>query len=167
MRWLAALVGVIACTPAASTPATQPTAVAGARTITIIGTNDLHGALDRLPLFAGYVDNMRAARAADGGAVVLIDAGDLFQGTLESNLAEGADVIKAYNQLGYAASAVGNHEFDYGPVGPHVTVKSPGDDPRGALKARVSEAKFPFLVTNIVDQATGLASIGRTSRRRQ
>ena len=153
MRWLAALVGVIACThPPAPLP---PVITTGARTITVIGTNDLHGALDRLPLFAGYVNNLRVARAADGGAVVLIDAGDLFQGTLESNLAEGADVIKAYNQLGYAASAVGNHEFDYGPVGPPVTVKAPGEDPRGALKARVSEAKFPFLVTNIVDQVTG------------
>jgi 2',3'-cyclic-nucleotide 2'-phosphodiesterase (5'-nucleotidase family) len=155
MRWLAALVGVIACTPTVSTPAAPPRVIAtGARTITIIGTNDLHGALDRLPLLAGYIDNVRAARAADGGAVVLIDAGDLFQGTLESNLAEGADVIKAYNQLGYAASAIGNHEFDYGPVGAQATVRAPGEDPRGALKARVSEAKFPFLVTNIVDQAT-------------
>src|SRR5882672_5107829 len=79
--------------------------------------NDLHGALDRLPMFAGFVANARAARAADGGSVLLLDAGDLFQGTLESNLAEGADVVKAYNQLGYAATAVGNHEFDYGPKG--------------------------------------------------
>jgi 2',3'-cyclic-nucleotide 2'-phosphodiesterase (5'-nucleotidase family) len=127
----------------------------GARTISIIGTNDLHGALDRLPLFGGFMKNLRAARAADGGGVVLIDAGDLFQGTLESNLAEGADVVKAYNQLGYAASAIGNHEFDYGPEGPAVIVKSPDEDPRGALKARASEAKFPFLVTNILDAASG------------
>src|SRR5450755_1610671 len=126
-----------------------------ARTISIVGTNDLHGALDRLPLFGGFMKNLRAARAADGGGVLLIDAGDLFQGTLESNLAEGADVIKAYNQLGYAASAIGNHEFDYGPVGPAVIVKSPDEDPRGALKARASEAKFPFVVTNILDAASG------------
>jgi 5'-nucleotidase len=122
--------------------------------LTIIGTNDLHGALDRLPLFAGYVANVRAARAADGGGVVLVDAGDLFQGTLESNLAEGADVVRAYNQLGYAATAIGNHEFDYGPVGPLVIAKD-GQDPRGALKARAAEATFPFLVTNILDAHTG------------
>src|SRR5450432_1806192 len=121
MRCLAALVCVVACTHPAAPP---PVVASGARTITVIGTNDLHGALDRLPLLAGYVNNVRAARAADGGAVVLIDAGDLFQGTLESNLAEGADVIKAFNQLGYVASAIGNHEFDYGPVGPAVIVKS-------------------------------------------
>ena len=63
----------------------------GTRTISIVGTNDLHGALTRLPLLGGFLDNLRAARAADGGGVVLVDAGDLFQGTLESNLAEGAD----------------------------------------------------------------------------
>jgi len=127
----------------------------GTRTISIVGTNDLHGALTRLPLLGGFLDNLRTARAADGGGVVLVDAGDLFQGTLESNLAEGADVIKAYNQLGYAASAVGNHEFDYGPEGDQVIAKTPEQDPRGALKARAAEAKFPFLVTNIVDEQSG------------
>lgn len=127
----------------------------GTRTISIVGTNDLHGALTRLPLLGGFLENLRAARAADGGGVLLVDAGDLFQGTLESNLAEGADVIKAYNQLGYAATAIGNHEFDYGPEGEQATAKTPEQDPRGALKARAAEAKFPFLVTNIMDAQSG------------
>ena len=163
MRKLAVL--ALGCSSAAlalacSSPAPRhgpahPTREQGARTLTIIGTNDLHGALDRLPLFAGFVANVRAARAADGGGVLLLDAGDMFQGTLESNLGEGADVVRAYNQLGYAAVAVGNHEFDFGPEGPAVTAKSIEDDPRGALKARVAEAKFPFLVSNIDDEKTG------------
>ena len=127
----------------------------GARTLTIIGTNDLHGAVDRLPLFAGFVENIREARKADGGGVLLVDAGDMFQGTLESNLAEGADVVRAYNVIGYDAVAIGNHEFDFGPEGPDVTAKAADDDPRGALKARVHEAKFPFLVSNIDDAKTG------------
>ena len=127
----------------------------GARTITIIGTNDLHGAIDRLPLLAGFVANIRAERQADGGGVLLLDAGDMFQGTLESNLAEGADVVRAYNQMGYQATAIGNHEFDFGPEGAAVTAKSVEDDPRGALKARASEAKFPFLVSNINDAKSG------------
>src|SRR5215470_6067736 len=128
---------------------------AGAVTVTIIGTNDLHGALDRLPILGGYLANVRAARAKDGGGVVVVDAGDMFQGTLESNLAEGADVVRAYNQLGYAATAIGNHEFDYGPVGPAVTAASVEDDARGALKARAAEARFPFLAANITDRKTG------------
>jgi 5'-nucleotidase len=124
-------------------------------TISIVGTNDLHGALERLPLFAGFMANLRAARAADGGGVVLVDGGDMFQGTLESNLGEGADIVQAYNRLGYAGVAIGNHEFDYGPEGPAATATGPGDDPRGALKARAREARFPFLASNIVDNATG------------
>ena len=128
-----------------------PHAQKGAFTLSIVGTNDLHGALDRLPLLTGYISNLRAARAADGGAVLLVDAGDLFQGTLESNIGEGADVVRAYNQMGYVASAVGNHEFDFGPAGPATTAKSIEEDPRGALKERAREAKFPFLVSNIND----------------
>lgn len=136
-------------------PAAVPAPAAPAPiTISIIGTNDLHGALERLPMFGGFVANLRAARAADGGGVLLLDGGDMFQGTLESNLSEGADVVRAYNQLGYTAVAVGNHEFDYGPEGPEVTAKAAGDDPRGALKARAKEAKYPFVSVNILDAAT-------------
>jgi 5'-nucleotidase len=136
-------------------PRLPPKEKPGAVTITLIGTNDLHGALERLPILGGYIANVRAARAKDGGGVVLLDAGDMFQGTLESNLSEGADVVRAYNQLGYTAAAVGNHEFDFGPVGPAVTAASVEDDARGALKARAAEAKFPFVSANIIDKQSG------------
>ncbi len=119
------------------------------KTITIIGTNDLHGHIDRLPEFAGYVNNVRKARDKDG-AVLLIDAGDMFQGTLESNQVEGASVVDAYNAIGYAAAAIGNHEFDYGPIG-DVDPKTAGVDLRGALKARAAQAKFPFLNANVTE----------------
>ena len=148
------VLSLVACSGAAQHPV-APVKPA-VRTLTIIGTNDLHGALVRLPLIAGYVANVRAARAADGGAVLLIDGGDLFQGTLESNLGEGADVIRAYNAMGYAASAIGNHEFDFGPVGPAVTAQV-GEDPRGALKARIAEAKFPFVTTDIAEGGAPIA----------
>jgi 5'-nucleotidase len=154
-RALTLVAALAACGQPTATPRHPPIAEHHARTLTILGTNDLHGQLQRLPLLAGYIANVRAARAADGGGVVLVDGGDLFQGTLESNLAEGADVVRAYDAMGYTAAAIGNHEFDYGPIGPAVTVKAPGEDPRGALKARIASAKFPFLVTNIADDATG------------
>ena len=149
---------VVACSQPAAAPV-APHAPAPARgpmvkKLTIIGTNDLHGALERLPLLAGFVANVRAARAIEDGGVLLVDGGDLFQGTLESNLGEGVDVVRAYNQLGYAASAIGNHEFDYGPEGPAATAHE-GEDPRGALRARIHEARFPFLASNVVDKATG------------
>lgn len=123
-------------------------------TLSIIGTNDLHGALPRLPILAGYINNLRQVRRAGGGDVMLLDGGDIFQGTLESNIAEGADVIAAYNAIGYTAAAVGNHEFDFGPVGPAVTIQSEQEDARGALKARAAEARFPLLVSNIIDDKT-------------
>lgn len=147
--------GVPAAPVANEHPGAAPPTKRGDVTLSIVGTNDLHGAIERLPVLGGFVANLRAARAADGGGVLLIDGGDMFQGTLESNLAEGADVVRAYNALGYAAAAVGNHEFDYGPEGPAAIAATSADDPRGALKARAREAKFPFVVSNIIDAATG------------
>jgi 2',3'-cyclic-nucleotide 2'-phosphodiesterase (5'-nucleotidase family) len=146
------------CAPRAMSPAAGPPP---AVTLSIVGTNDLHGGMLQrgnrggLALLGGYVANLRAVRARDGGAVVLIDAGDMFQGTLESNVTEGAAVVAAYNALGYAAAAIGNHEFDFGPVGPSATARTPSDDPRGALKARAAQATFPFLAANLLDAATG------------
>jgi 2',3'-cyclic-nucleotide 2'-phosphodiesterase (5'-nucleotidase family) len=121
-------------------------------TISVVGTSDLHGHLAALPWFSGYLHNLRSARAP--GAVILLDGGDMFQGTLESNLAEGAPVVDAYNALGYSAAAIGNHEFDFGPEGPAPAPAQPGDDPRGALKARAAQARFPFLAANLVDRAS-------------
>ena len=144
---------IIACAP--RSPAQSPSVI-----LSIVGTNDLHGGVlptdgrGGLALLDGYLRNLRAARVRDGGSVLLVDAGDLFQGTLESNLNEGAVVIAAYNEMRYDAAAIGNHEFDFGPVGPAV-VPASGDDPRGALKARAAEARFPFLAANIVDTHTG------------
>src|SRR5438270_410068 len=78
MKWIAVIV-LVACSQPAPAPAPprEPPPVPVTRTITILGTNDLHGALERLPLLAGFVANVRAARAADGGGVVLVDAGEL------------------------------------------------------------------------------------------
>jgi 5'-nucleotidase len=130
-------------------------------TLSIVGTSDLHGAafpkngsLGGLPLLAGYVNNLRAARASDGGAVLLIDSGDTFQGGVESNLSEGALVVDAYNAMGYAAEAVGNHDFDFGSVDSPTARQLPGDL-RGALKARAAQARYPFLASNLIDAATG------------
>ena len=71
-------------------------------TLSVIGTNDVHGALlpvdgnRGLALFGGYVANLRETREEDGGFVLLIDAGDMWQGTLESNISEGAAVVAAF-----------------------------------------------------------------------
>lgn len=129
-------------------------------TLSLVGTNDIHGALlgpdgrNGLPVLGGYLANLRSARRADDGAVLLLDAGDLLQGTLDSNLDEGHTVVDAFNALGYQAAAIGNHEFDFGPEGPAATPVAPTDHPRGALEARLRQAHFPFLAANLVDTAS-------------
>ena len=167
---LAAVSFCLACrTPSVGVSVSPPTgaeAAADPVRLTIVGTNDFHGHV--LPnravlrdgtavemggsaLLAGYLANLRAENR---GGVILLDGGDLLHGTIASNSTEGAVVVDAYNYLGYTAAAIGNHEFDYGPVGP-VSVAEPGMDPFGALKARIQQAKFPFLAVNIYDAATG------------
>ncbi len=130
-------------------------------TISLLGTNDVHGQLlpdgDRggLVAYSAYVDALRAARNEDGGAVLVIDAGDMWQGTLESNLVEGAAVVEAFNAIGVSAAAIGNHEFDFGPVGSKAIPESEADDPRGALRQQASQAQFPLLAANLIDESTG------------
>jgi 5'-nucleotidase len=130
-------------------------------TITIVGLNDVHGELAAsderggLVSISAYMDAIRQARARDGGAVLLIDAGDMWQGTLESNLGEGEPVVAVYNALDVTAAAIGNHEFDFGPAGPRAIPAGPGDAPRGALRQRAREADFPLLAANLIDETTG------------
>jgi 5'-nucleotidase len=135
--------------------------------LTIVATNDLHGWVHPhttqlhkgieveeggLSAFGGYLAILRAENP-DG--VLLLDGGDLFQGTLVANLTEGEVVIDAYNHLGYAAAALGNHEFDYGPAGPESIASDPGMDPFGALKARIKQARFPLLAVNVYEARSG------------
>jgi len=142
--------------------ADTPVREGSSRTIrlSVVSTNDLHGHIEALPRIGGFVANLRRARAADGGGVLLLDGGDAFQGELASNLNEGAAVVDAYNVLGYTAVAIGNHEFDFGPVGPRAAPR-PGDDPRGALLARAAQAHYPLLAANLVETATGRGFAGK------
>jgi 5'-nucleotidase len=129
-------------------------------TVSIVATTDLHGAalpgngLGGLALLAGFVNNLRAVRASDGGSVLLIDSGDTFQGGIVSDLSEGALVVDAYNTMGYAAEAIGNHDFDFGSVDSPSARQLRGDS-RGAIKARAAQARYPFLAANLIDEATG------------
>jgi 5'-nucleotidase len=128
--------------------------------ISVVGTNDIHGQFGPAPhrggisTLSGYVSALRDVRAKDGG-VLLVDGGDTWQGTLASNLDEGALMVEAFNELGYAAAVIGNHEFDFGPVGSASIPASPADDARGNLKRRATEAGFPLLAANLIDENTG------------
>lgn len=153
LAFLCLAILLVACQPPAPEDSTF--------VLTVIGTNDVHGVLvpepgrGGLTTLSGYINAVRAARAADGGEVLVIDAGDMWQGMLASNLSEGATIVEAYNAIGYTAAAVGNHEFDFGPVGPATTPRSDEDDPRGNLRARSAEMQFPLLSANVVIESTG------------
>ena len=155
---LASLPAAASCERAAT--GSQPTAPkqpgiepkeGGGKTLTLVATTDLHGHIEALPLLSSYVQRLRNLRSQDGG-VLLLDAGDYLQGTLDSNQEEGRVVVQAYRALGYDAVALGNHEFDFGPAGD--ASPSPGVDLFGALRARIREAGHPVLSANLIDART-------------
>jgi 5'-nucleotidase len=120
-------------------------------TLHIVALNDFHGALYEqpdgehegaalggLPFLKGALD---ALRAEHPDALVL-DGGDLFQGSWPVNASQGLGAVEAYNLLGVDAAAVGNHEFDYG--------GKEGLSPLlGALEAGAKAADFAWLAANI------------------
>ena len=134
--------------PPAAAPAAA-TDAGDARLLTVVATTDVHGHVETLPWLSGHLATLRALRRADGGGVLLVDAGDMWQGTLESNLGEGAAVVRAYNALGYDAATIGNHEFDFGPAGPATVPRRAGDNPTGNVEVRARQARFPLLAANL------------------
>ena len=61
------------------------------------------------------VNELRDQISAEGGNVIVLDAGDQFQGSLMYTTYKGAAEAELMNGIGFDAMAVGNHEFDDGP----------------------------------------------------
>ncbi len=74
-----------------------------------------------------------------GDTVLLLNAGDDFQGTPISTITKGASQITLMNMMHPDAVTIGNHEFDYG---------------RETLKKDFAEANYPIISANIVDKLT-------------
>lgn len=93
------------------------------RSLTILHTNDVHSRLDPFPMdgsnnaglggIAARASVVKQIRNAEQN-VLLLDAGDIFQGTPYFNLFKGEPEIKAMSMLGYDAATMGNHDFDGG-----------------------------------------------------
>jgi len=96
----------------------RPLAAPSAVTATILHTNDFHGNLELAgsnpgsARVANVIEGVRADPTA--GTVLLVDAGDIMQGSLLSNLFHGESTIDVYNQMGYDVATFGNHEFAWG-----------------------------------------------------
>ncbi len=86
------------------------------RSLTILHVNDLHARF--LPDdrghggFAHLATAIQREKAASEGALVL-NAGDLVQGTPVSSIYEGVPCYEVASALGLDANVLGNHEFDY------------------------------------------------------
>jgi 2',3'-cyclic-nucleotide 2'-phosphodiesterase / 3'-nucleotidase / 5'-nucleotidase len=116
--------------------------------VRVLETTDFHG-------FVFPSRDRRSGRSLGGSAVLaawlarlaaenpegtlLLDGGDCFQGTMISNLQFGRPVVEQMNALRYAATAIGNHEFDW-------TVDT--------LAQRVREMRFAALGANMVERTT-------------
>ena len=91
--------------------------------LTILHTNDMHSRIDPFgPNDKKYANN-----------VILLDAGDIFQGTPYFNLFGGEIELKLMSQMKYDASTMGNHDFDNGIDG---------------FNNVLHNANFPFLCAN-------------------
>lgn len=98
-------------------PAAQPAAAAtNLPAAEILHTNDVHG---RIVEERGVIGDAKLAAVikeerAKNPNLLVVDAGDAFQGLPISNSSKGEERAKILNQMGYDAMAVGNHEFDFG-----------------------------------------------------
>jgi 5'-nucleotidase/UDP-sugar diphosphatase len=102
-------------------------------TLTIVHTNDTHARIAQFSqtggacsaddaaagsCFGGVARRITAINRvrAEGVPMILVDAGDQFQGTLFYTQYKGQESVPFLNAMGYQAMAVGNHEFDDGPA---------------------------------------------------
>lgn len=109
------------------TPKVEPKPFA----FTIMHTNDTHAHLDNAARRITAIENIRKKTKHS----ILLDAGDVFSGTLFFNKYLGQADLQFMNQARYDAMVPGNHEFDKGP--------KPFAD-------FVKNAKFPIVSSNIV-----------------
>ena len=112
--------------------------------IDIIYTGDIHGAMSPMPTKGGGTVGGIGQMASvikkledKSEASLTVDVGDWGQGSLESNMSQGKNMLKAMNAVGYDAVAVGNHEFDWG---------------RKAFEDLLPQAEFPVLGANILKE---------------
>ncbi len=125
----------------------------GVTLITILHTNDTHSQIDPVPandkFYAGKGGVSRRATLVkrirkENPNTLLIDAGDVFQGTPYFNFYKGEVEYKAMSEIGYDAGTLGNHEFDNGV---------------DALVAVTKFAKFDLLSANYDVRGTPLESL--------
>ncbi len=137
----ASAVGACSVLPTAGLGSRQTDKV---RQLVILYTNDEHGWMDPYQNAGGsagmaYKWRQREGLSEDGPFLVL-SGGDMWTGHALSTVWEGESMTDVMNNMGYDASAIGNHDFDFG---------------LEALRERADQAEFPFLSANIRESGTG------------
>lgn len=124
----------------------------GDSNLTILHTNDMHSHIEPFPddgrEYAGMGGMARRAAIIEKirkeeKHVLLLDAGDIFQGTPYFNVFKGELELKLMSKMKYDAATLGNHEFDNGLEG---------------LKSQLEHASFPFINANYDFSKTILAN---------
>ncbi|MGH2316964.1 5'-nucleotidase C-terminal domain-containing protein [Planococcus sp. SE5232] len=103
--------------------------------MSLMHTNDTHARLDSAPKRVTAVKEFREKNPD----ALLLDAGDVFSGTLYFNEFTGEPDVKMMNLMKYDAMTFGNHEFDLGS----------SEEGHQALKEFVEAAEFPFVAANV------------------
>lgn len=118
--------------------------VEGKKAISLLSMNDFHGSLAgdaKNPGVTKIATYFNAEKKANPNGTVILSAGDMFQGSADSNLLYGSPVLAAMNDIDFDAMTIGNHEFDWG---------------LNKLQTLSDKAEFPFLAANIVLKGTDI-----------
>jgi 5'-nucleotidase / UDP-sugar diphosphatase len=106
--------------------------------VTILYTNDEHGWMEGMQSGQGAAELMGLWRSDQGYQTgepfLLLSGGDNWTGPAISTWFDGQSMVAVMNAMGYHASVIGNHEFDFGLDG---------------MKINLANAEFPYLSANI------------------
>ncbi len=103
--------------------------------LSIMHTNDTHAHLDNVAKRVTAVEEERE----ENPEALLLDAGDVFSGTLYFNEFQGQADLEFMNMMDYDMMTFGNHEFDLGA----------SEEGHQALSEFVQGAEFPFVSSNV------------------
>lgn len=104
-------------------------------TLSVLHVNDLHANVDKYPKLVTAVNEQKIAKRDS----LLLNAGDVFSGSLYFNAYQGEADMKILNSLDFDAMVFGNHEFDLGS----------SEEGHLALTKFVKGSNYPFLASNI------------------
>jgi len=115
---------------------------------TILYTDDEHGWMSGQENSQGAAELLglwqETYSLGQDTAVIALSGGDNWTGPAISTWFDGESMVEVMNQIGYSATAVGNHEFDFG---------------LDVLQARIDQADFPFLSANLRLRSNGMVPI--------